>query len=303
MKVHILYKLTDSPLGGGNQFLKALKKRLRKREMYEENINEADIVLFNGHQHAHEVLMAYKAKKPNQKFVHRLDGLQKLYNRPDDERQDIAFQLNKFCSDGNIFQSNWILKKFIEQGFVNDKKHAVIYNAVDDEIFTKKRNKELFGKIKLVTTSWSTNPNKGFDIYKYLDDNLDFDKYEYHYIGNMPDGLKFKNIIVHPPMTTKQIALFLPECDIFISASKHECLSNSIIEAVSCGLPCLVRDSGSNSEAIGDAGVYFDGKRNVLTQLKLVSENIYFYGIRADAKTIDEVTDEYIQFFEHCLKD
>ena len=270
--------------------------------MYEEDVMEADIVLFNGHQHSHDVVLVHSNRKHNQKFVHRLDGLQKLYNQPNDVRQDIAFNINKKCSDGNIFQSEWIMKKFGEFDFRSDAESVVIHNAVDDSIFTKKRKKDVSGKIKIVTTCWSPNHNKGFDVYQHLDEKLDFGKFEYHYVGNVPDGMEFKNIIVHPPMTTKQIALFLPECDIFLSAAKHECLSNSIIEAISCGVPCIVRDSGSNLEAIGEAGVLFDGKYDVLSQLEFISENINFYGMQTVTKTISEVADEYIRFFGDILK-
>ena len=41
----------------------------------------------------------------------------------------------------------------------------------------------LLQKTRLVCTSWSINKNKGFDYYKYLDDNLDFSKYSFTYMG------------------------------------------------------------------------------------------------------------------------
>ena len=44
---------------------------------------------------------------------------------------------------------------------------------------------------------------KGFKYLKYLDDNLDFDKYKMNFIGNTP--VKFKNINIIPPVKSKEL--------------------------------------------------------------------------------------------------
>ncbi|KKN06556.1 hypothetical protein LCGC14_1076110, partial [marine sediment metagenome] len=46
MKIHILYSFHKGPYGGGNQFLKALKKNLKKLNVYEENIGENLLFLY-----------------------------------------------------------------------------------------------------------------------------------------------------------------------------------------------------------------------------------------------------------------
>ena len=43
---------------------------------------------------------------------------------------------------------------------------------------------------------------------------------------------------------------FLPGCDLFVFPSYLEGLSNSILEAMACGLPCLVSDISENREII-----------------------------------------------------
>lgn len=47
MKVSILVDLKEGPYGGGNQFLKALKKYFTSLGVYERNPNKVDIVIFN----------------------------------------------------------------------------------------------------------------------------------------------------------------------------------------------------------------------------------------------------------------
>ena len=46
-KIHIMPPLIDGPYGGGNQFAKALKIYLMLKK-YEENLSNANVVLFNG---------------------------------------------------------------------------------------------------------------------------------------------------------------------------------------------------------------------------------------------------------------
>jgi hypothetical protein len=70
MKVYIAYETTDTPWGGGNQFIRALKNNLTKRNIITNNPQEADIILFNSHHHVEEVL-SLKSSYPSKKFVHQ----------------------------------------------------------------------------------------------------------------------------------------------------------------------------------------------------------------------------------------
>jgi glycosyltransferase involved in cell wall biosynthesis len=60
-------------------------------------------------------------------------------------------------------------------------------------------------------------------------------------------GLKDKVIFVGWRQDVQEI---LPGCDLFIFPSLLEGLSNSILEAMTCGLPCLVSDISENREMI-----------------------------------------------------
>jgi len=50
---------------------------------------------------------------------------------------------------------------------------------------------------------------------------------------------------------------FLPGCDLFVFPSHLEGLSNSILEAMACGLPCLVSDVSENREIISRPEQHF----------------------------------------------
>ena len=70
MKIFISYDLTDNPHGGGNQFLKILKKTFIEKNVYCENPEAADIILYNGHQFIQQTAHI-KNKHPEKKFIHR----------------------------------------------------------------------------------------------------------------------------------------------------------------------------------------------------------------------------------------
>lgn len=56
MKISINTKITEGTWGGGNQFLKALRKYFIKQECYAEFPEGADVILFNSHHDPKSVL-------------------------------------------------------------------------------------------------------------------------------------------------------------------------------------------------------------------------------------------------------
>ena len=102
-------------------------------------------------------------------------------------------------------------------------------------------------KIRLISSSWSTNARKGFDAYQYLDENLDFSQFEYQFIGRAP--APFKNIKLIDAVPSAELGQYLRNADIFIFTSWRESASNALLEAINCGLPVIYyADSGGNKE-------------------------------------------------------
>ena len=73
MKVYILNTLVKGPYGGGNQFLKVLRKKWELENKYTSDPNKADFILFNSHQSLNDVIKL-KIKYPEKLFLHRIDG-------------------------------------------------------------------------------------------------------------------------------------------------------------------------------------------------------------------------------------
>jgi len=293
-KIHILYNIKDSTWGGGNQFMKVLRHEFQMKGVYAEKIEDADIVIFSSHHHMDDVIQA-KIDYPNKHFVHRL-GSVFTYARGDKYLDRLVIEMNKNIADGTIFQSRWQEEKFHEIGLPIGIE-TTIHNAPSRYSFNQKpdRNqvimdKELTdpllerNKIRIITTSWSTGAIKGFDIYKYLDEHLDFDRYEFIFLGNTK--VKFKNIKTFPPQISMVVASMLKNSDIFITATQYDACSNSLIEALHCGLPVVARNSGGHPELVGNGGVLFSGINDVLWAIEEAVENYDRY--RTGIKVMDE---------------
>ncbi|NLI10686.1 MAG: glycosyltransferase [Elusimicrobia bacterium] len=107
-----------------------------------------------------------------------------------------------------------------------------------------------------------------------------FDKFELHIIGEGEERKKIERKIKEKRMENK---IFLrgmslnpkeemSNCDFYISSSKSEGLPTSVIEAVSCGVPCILSDISSHRQIIEDgiSGTLFD-----LKDLETACEKIF----------------------------
>lgn len=295
MKIHILYQFRNDPYGGANQFLKALKKYFEEYGCYEENIADADIVLYNSSNATKEVLNAKKNNAP-QLFVQRMDGPCSAYTAKKDNRDLIAYNMNRFVADATVFQSNYSRNANYDMGLNHNKFEVTIPNAPNEKIFYKKENRKLEKgrKIRLIASSWSDNIHKGFETYKYLDDNLDFEKYEMYFVGKSP--IEFKNVQRIGSMQSEELAQMLRDCDIYITASQKESCSNSLIEAMFCGLPAVALNDGGNPELVGGAGELFDDYREIPALLDKVCENYDYYHDKMQLEDIEHIGKRYYDF-------
>lgn len=298
-KIYILYSFKKGPWGGGNQFLKALKYQFDKIGVYQHNPIFADVIIFNSH-HKLTLVKFLKRLFPKKIFVHRLDGpLFKTRGQNLEIDQEI-FKINQQIADASVFMSHWTREESYRLGLIKKKHEIVIINAPDSSIFNN-INKHPFNKykkIKLITTSWSPNPRKGFEIYQYLDNNLDFSKYEMTFIGNSP--INFKNINYLPPLKSEELAQKLKDNDIFIAASQNDPCSNSLIEAIHCSLPSIALNSGGHPEIIqiNNGGLLFENGQDLIEKIEKIVNNYSAYQNKITPISINQIANQYCQFIK-----
>jgi len=300
-RVHILYEIKDGPWGGGNQFLRTLKKYFQSRGVYEDEVVQADVVLFNSHQHIKEVSKA-KFRHRRTLFVHRIDGPMKLYNKMSDRRDDIVSAANRYIADATVFQSNWSRKQNYQMGLSKSNIDTVISNAPDATIFNR-RNRARFipgRRVRLIATSWSPNWKKGFAVYQWLDENLDLDKYEMNFIGKTP--IEFKNIRHIQPAPCRDVAAFLKQSDIFVFASPIEACSNCLLEALHCGLPAVGINQSSTPELIARGGEVFDRPEQIPELLEKILNRYGEYQAAIGNPSMDQVGKQYYDFMNEVRR-
>jgi len=301
IKIHILYKFHKGAFGGANQFLTALKKELIRKGFYTKDIFKADSILFHPFSYENfKVALKYKMRFPNKNFILRIDGPLYMY-RGNSKKLDLKiYELNTLIADGIVFQSNWSRKCNYFCGFTKSSFEATIMNASNNSIFYPKKENKIIDfnkeKCRIIATSWSPNINKGFELYQYLDNNLDFNKYSMKFIGNSP--IKFKNISHIKPLPSNELANSIRESDIFITGSKKDPCSNSLIEALSCGLPCVGLNDGGHPEIIKQGGELFNTYEECLKKIELVKNNYIKYKNSITVFNMNDISDQYIKFIK-----
>ncbi|NQT96457.1 MAG: glycosyltransferase [Candidatus Marinimicrobia bacterium] len=271
-----------------------------RNDVYEHNPLNADGILFNSHHKLLETLNLRK-EHPEKTFVHRLDGPLLLGRKYGHKLDRYIFKCNRTIAHGTVFQSPFSKQQCLFAGMKLPSVEDTIMNSPDPSIFysiNKQRNRN--GRIRIVATSWSDNWRKGFSIYQYLDEHLDFSKYRMTFIGNSP--LKFKNIIYKAPLTSHELSKFLHDQDIFLTASEVDPCSNSLIEALHCGLPAVVRDSGGHPFIVGEAGGLFKNSEDVLEKIGYVSAHLSELQKKISVPNIVEVAVAYRDVFLKAAK-
>ncbi len=299
LKIYITYDFRKRAYGGANQFLKALKDYFVLNGCYIDKAGAADVILMNSHSNVEEIIKI-KSKYSNKLFIHRIDGPAKLYNKISDKRDDIAYLINEYIADATIFQSEWSKQKNYKMGLSTTNLKTTITNAPNINIFNKK-DKLPFkssSKIKIIANSWSFGMNKGFAVYKWLDENLDFNKYEMTFCGNSP--IEFKNINHIEPLPSNELAKQLKQHDIYITASQNDPCSNSLIEALHCGLPVIALNSGGHTEIVNKGGLLFDKQEEIPELLKNIEQGYYNYTENIDVPNIENVAKNYLDFMTKC---
>ena len=275
--VSILREFHKPPYGGGNQFMLALRSEFEKmnvRVLNNEVNSRVDAYLFDSLWFDMKLLDKL-SKLNNPRVGHRIDGPIHLYRNKDRNLDDQIFEINKQFATVSIIQSIYTLRAIYKSGYLPISP-IVIPNAVNPDIFFP-REKHVFSreKIKLVSTSWSDNPMKGAIDYKWLDENLDFNRYSYTFYGRIKEN--FKNIIVEKPLPSSSLGEALRKNDIYITASQNDPCSNALIEAMASGLPILYKNSGGHPELVGFGGLPYNECVEIPFLLERIIKNYYLF--------------------------
>lgn len=296
--ISIFHDFAPPPTGGGHQFLRALQRYLTEINYSIENNSISPSTLacvFNSFNFDFKQLKRLKKKRPNCLMVHRVDGPISVYRGFDDGTDRSIETINQELADVTIFQSTYSLKAHLQLGVALKEPHIIIQNTPDPLLFNS-LNREKFSpsrKTRIISTSWSDNPNKGLETYRWLDENLDWTRFDYLFIGRIQND--FRNIKHIPPVDTTKLANYLKKSDIFITASLHDPCSNSLLEALACGLPVLYANSGGHGELVKDAGLSFSEPSEIPALLEQMISKYSTFQQLIKIPTLDHVAHQYLR--------
>jgi glycosyltransferase involved in cell wall biosynthesis len=289
------------PYGGGNQFMLALRAALLAQnvQVVDNQVGAGiDAYLLNSVQFDVESFAELQAKQPLA-IVHRIDGPIFLVRGKDREQDDLCFHLNACLASATVLQSYWTYQRTLELGYrpVNP---IVVHNAVDPAIFHA-RGRIAFSrdrKIRLISSSWSDNPRKGGPLYKWIEQHLDWDRFDYTFVGRASE--QFQRIRTVEPVPSADLADLLRQHDIYITASQNDPCSNALIEALACGLPALYLDDGGHPELVGQGGLPFQGPGDVLAQLDRLVEHYAAFQNLIAVPPMDDIARRYLMLLQQA---
>lgn len=294
----IFHEFEPPPTGGGHQFLRAFWKQAQAGGLRVENnriSRTTRACLLNSFNFNERRL--FLTRRSSVLYVHRVDGPIDVYRGRDDGVDQNIHAMNLKFADKTIFQSRYSLEKHLALG-MDFKKPRVILNAADPEIFHLRGRVQFLRnqKIRLIASSWSDNPNKGASVYQWLDENLNWKRFEMTFVGRSP--VKFKNIHMIPAVDSYRMAELFRAHDIYITASKNDPCSNSLIEALTCGLPAIYLQSGGHPEIVKQAGAGFEAAEQIPGLLEQVADQYAIFQSRITVPSIKEVSEQYLKVLE-----
>ena len=153
---------------------------------------------------------------------------------------------------------NSISKTYLTQ-FISEDKISVVPNFIEEkEIFPKESFRS---NIKKALYVGGVIPEKGCDI--IVEAASKMPSIDFVLVGKISDAIKnvvlekgITNVILKGELSKNEVQLEMKDSDVFLFLSRYkgEGFSNAVIEAMACGLPCVVTDWAANKDQIGIYG-------------------------------------------------
>ena len=303
MKIYINREPVSGPWGGGNKTLTALIDKIEKEgSQVTFDLTESDIdIIFcfdprpNSQGTWYQDFLDYRENNKNTKIIQRVGDIGS-HSKP--ELTQLVMQSTQF-SDFIIFPSRWA-----RDAIQFKKSNCTIVKNCPMPIFYKNRQRDglvnagVNNKIRVVTHHWSTNPKKGFDVYRDLSRLIkDREDIEFSYIGRLPDSFD-KNIFSQyiEPQDEESLSMLLPQYDIYITASIEEAGANHPLEAMAAGLPVIYHElGGSIPEYCDEYGIQYGNSHSLIESIDLMIKMYPFYKERILKynRTNLEMSEEY----------
>ena len=302
--------------GGGSHFVTAMVDYLQKKghqvffNFHDEQkkiIKDIDLIFLIdprpgdiGYSINH--ILGYKKNvNPAVKILHRVNECDA--RKGTDFMDDILVETSKH-TDKTVFISNWLKEYFSKKNFANIEAASVIYNGCNTNYFFPDNEKTKKEKTKIVTHHWSDNWLKGFDLYKFIDEEIVNDNFEFTYIGRYSKKYNPKNTKLVDPLWGPSLGKELRKHDVYVTASRFEPCGMHHIEGAASGMPVIYhKDCGGINELCSNHGEVYESFEDFKQKLLKVTKNIEKYRNKIDydnlsiEKCCDKFYKEIVRMF------
>jgi glycosyltransferase involved in cell wall biosynthesis len=302
--IGLWHEFHKAPYGGGNQFMQALRTGLRRqgvRIVVNRMSVAVDVHICNSAWFDVAVFERAAALRPL-RMIHRLDGPVAMYRGTGWEEDERIHRLNRRHASATVFQSAYSFREMKAHG-MDFVRPMIIRNAPDPTLFHDPAERRAVSgrKLRLVATAWSDNPAKGGPLFKWLDEHLDWQRFECTFVGRVQQ--QFRHIRHVPSQESRRLAELLRQQDLYITASRNDPCSNALLEALACGLPALYLNQGGHPELVGQGGLPFEGTEDVLPQLDRLAAGLEGFRSCIWVQRIDEIACQYIELARLLMAD
>lgn len=251
------------------------------------------------------------------KIIHRIDGLDSnfkfdifniKFNTLKLIRNLNVFIIANFLADKIIFQSNYI-SNYWKNLLIKKIKTKVIYNGVNVEFF---KPKFINKTTEIICVEGSINSGYAVEILNLITLN------KITLVGKIEKSFKEKitnkNITYLGIKNRDEIPKILNEHSIYLCLEPNPPCPNSVIEAMSCGLPVVGFNTGSLNELVRESSLLSNlvleqdkptksSIKDIEKNISLISQDYQLYSklSRENVLTnfnIETITQQYINFIK-----
>jgi glycosyltransferase involved in cell wall biosynthesis len=215
--------------------------------------------------------------------------------------------------------SKMMLKLSLSENIVKNRKHYLISNSVDHNIFRqfdKKLSRNVFGlpdnkEILIFVSYYLNDKRKGFTELLMALNELDMSDIALFAIGIGKAEVDNKIEIYYPGAIndTRLLSLAYSAADIYVMPSFHEAFAQTPLEAMACGLPVVAFPCSGTEELINEKNGVRATEFTVASlknSIKLALNTKYEADwIREDVLTrfgVKSIVDQYTEVYNDALK-
>ena len=235
------------------------------------------------------------------------------------KRKELLFKEKKIHI---ISPSKWLLQEAQKTGLPFGKME-VIPNPIDTKYFKKNKNIEILKqkynisddkKILLYSSLLLNDQRKGFKIIEKIINKKEFNQYLFIFLGinknlnkkDYHDNIKF----IDETFSQKEIKDIYSISDVLLFPSIIDNLPNTILEAMSCGLPCVAFDCYGMKEIISHKKNGYLAKPYSVEDFKdginyvLLKNNKFLFNRKKviDNYSFNVIKKKYVNFYKTILE-